>query len=323
MLRLALLLSFCLLAAGCGVPSFLITPVQNTNRLEEHTVMPGKGFSPPKIAIIEVEGMLMNMRMGGLLQPTENTVSRFTQEMERAAADPDVRAVVLRVNSPGGTVTASDIMYQTVTRFKEKTKKPVVASLQDVAASGAYYIACGADRIIAHPTAVVGSIGVVFNTMNFEGTLAKIGAKVEAIKSGPLKDMGSPFRELDAQARAVMQGMVNEYYQRFVGIVSAHRTIKNQDSRAIATDGRVFSGVQAVEMGLADKTGLLEDAIAEAKSLSGAHNAKVVLYKRPFGYSGSIYAQDSTQPPQANVTVLKIPGVNDPLPVGFYYLWVP
>jgi protease-4 len=159
--------------------------------------------------------------------------------------------------------------------------------------------------------------------MNFEGTLAKIGAKVEAIKSGPLKDMGSPFRELDAQARAVMQGMVNEYYQRFVGIVSAHRTIKNQDSRAIATDGRVFSGVQAVEMGLADKTGLLEDAIAEAKSLSGAHNAKVVLYKRPFGYSGSIYAQDSTQPPQANVTVLKIPGVNDPLPVGFYYLWVP
>ena len=129
MLRPALLLSFCcFLSAGCGVPSFLITPVQNTNRLEEHTVMAGKGWSPPKIAIIEVEGMLMNMRTGGLLQPTENTVSRFTQEMERAAADPDVRAVVLRVNSPGGTVTASDIMYQTVTRFREKTKKPVVAS---------------------------------------------------------------------------------------------------------------------------------------------------------------------------------------------------
>ena len=319
------LISFSFLFTGCGVPSFLITPVQNTNRLQEHTVMAGKGWSPPKIAIIEVEGMLMNMKMGGFMQPTENSVSRFAQEMERAAADPDVKAVVLRVNSPGGTVTASDIMYETVKRFKEKTKKPVVASLQDVAASGAYYVACAADRIVAHPTAVVGSIGVIFNTMNFEGTLAKIGAKVEAIKSGPLKDMGSPFRELDPQARAVMQGMVNEYYQRFVGVVSAHRstTMNDKDSRAMATDGRVFSGVKAVEMGLADRTGLLDDAIAEAKSLSGAHNAAVVLYKRPFGYSGSIYAQDATPQPAANVTVLKIPGVTDPLPVGFYYLWVP
>jgi protease-4 len=324
MLRSALLLSFfSLLLAGCGVPSFLITPVQNTNRLEEHTVMEGKGWSPPKIAIIEVEGMLMNMKMGGMLQPTENVVSRFTQEMERAAADPDVKAIVLRVNSPGGTVTASDVMYETVKRFKEKSKKPVVASLQDVAASGAYYIACAADRIVAHPTAVVGSIGVIFNTMNFEGTLAKIGAKVEAIKSGPLKDMGSPFRELDPQARAVMQGMVNEYYQRFVGVVSAHRVMKDQDSRTLATDGRVFSGIKAVEMGLADRTGLLDDAIAEAKSLSGAHNARVILYKRPYGFSGSIYASDATPQPQANVTVLRIPGVADPLPVGFYYLWVP
>jgi protease-4 len=311
---------------GCGVPSFLITPVQNTNRLQEHTVREGSGWSPPKIAIVEVEGMLMNMRMGGFMQPTENTVSRFTQEMERAAADPAVKAVVLRVNSPGGTVTAADIMYETVKRFKQRTKKPVVAALQDVAASGAYYIACGADKIVTHPTAVVGSIGVVFNTMNFEGTLDKIGAKVEAIKSGPLKDMGSPFRELDPQAREVMQGMVNEYYQRFVSIVAAHRTLADEQTHKTVTDGRVFSGVRAVELGLADRTGLLDDAIDEAKKLAGddAKRAKVVIYKRPYGYSGSIYASGSTQePPQANVTHLNIPGISDRLPAGFYYLWVP
>jgi protease-4 len=319
------LASICLsLAGGCGVPSFLITPVQNTNRLEEHVVREGKGWSPPKIAIIEIEGMLMNMKTGGFMQPTENSVSRFTQEMERAGADPEVKAVVLRVNSPGGTVTASDIMYQTVRQFKEKTKKPVVAALQDVAASGAYYVACSADKIVAHPTAVVGSIGVIFNTMNFQGTLDKIGAKVEAIKSGPLKDMGSPFRELDPQSRAVMQGMVDEYYSRFVAVLTENRPIKDDQTRKLTTDGRVFSGVRAVELGLADKTGLLDDAIAEAKALSGAATAKVIIYKRPYGYSGSIYAStDATPKPETNVTLLKIPGVVDPLPMGFYYLWNP
>jgi protease-4 len=312
-----------LLASGCGVPSFLVTPVQNTNALEEHTVSEGKGFGAGKIAIIEVEGMLTNMKSGGLLQPTENHVSRFTQELERAAKDQGVKAVVLRVNSPGGTVTASDIMYEEVLKFKKETKKPVVASLQDVAASGAYYISCSADKIVAHPTSVVGSIGVIFNAFILEGTLAKIGAKAEAIKSGPLKDMGSPFRELDPESRAVMQGMVDEYYKRFVSVVTTNRPVKQDDTLKTLTDGRVFSGARAVELGLADRTGLLTDALDEAKKLANAPNAKVILYRRPYGYSGSIYAQDATPQPQANVMQLSVPGLNDRLPTGFYYLWQP
>lgn len=112
-------LSLLFAAAGCGMPSLLITPVPNTNTLEEQVVGGGQGFGAGKIAIIEVEGMLLNMKAGGILQPTENEVSRFTQEMEKAAKDPAVKAVVLRVNSPGGTVTASDIMYETVRRFRK------------------------------------------------------------------------------------------------------------------------------------------------------------------------------------------------------------
>jgi protease IV len=312
-----------LAVVGCGMPSLLITPVQNTSSLEEQTVREGQGFGAGKIAIIEVEGMLLNMKAGGMLQPTENEVSRFTQEMEKAANDPAVKAVVLRVNSPGGTVTASDIMYETVRRFKEKSKKPVVAALQDVAASGAYYVACAADTIVAHPTSVVGSIGVVFNTFNVAGTMEKIGAKSEAIKSGPLKDMGSPFKELDPQARAVMQGMVDEYYQRFVSVVTSNRPARDSETVKLTTDGRVFSGVRAVELGLADRTGLLDDAIDEAKKLGNAPNARVVIYRRPFGYSGSIYAQSPTPQPQANVLELKVPGLSDRLPSGFYYLWHP
>jgi len=311
-----------MVVSGCGIPSFLVTPVQNSNKIEEETVSEGKGFAPPKIAIIEVEGMISNAKSGGLLQATENSLSLFTQEMDKAAKDPAVKAVVLRVNSPGGTVTASDIMYETVMRFKQETHKPVVASMQDVAASGAYYVSCAADKIVAHPTSIVGSIGVIFQTFSIEGTLNKIGATTDAVKSGPMKDMGSPFKPLDPDARLIMQGMVNEYYKRFVGVVTSHRTIK-EDMLKTATDGRVFSGTRAAEIGLVDRTGLLNDAIDEAKKLAGANDAKAIIYHRPYGYGGSIYAQGAIQPPTASVMELKLPGVGNPIPAGFYYLWMP
>ena len=315
-----LIISAC--AAGCGAPSFLITPVQNTNQLEEFQAQPGHGFKG-KIALIEVEGMLMNARSGGFLQPTENPLSLFTQQLEQAARDDSVKAVVLRVNSPGGTVTSTDAMYQQVMRFKEKTHKPVVASMQEVAASGGYYVSLASDRIIAQPTTVVGSIGVIFNTFNFGGTLNKIGASTEAIKSGPLKDMGSPFKEMSSEERAVMQAMVDEYYALFVNVLTTHRKLVGEGTQKIATDGRVFSGTRAKELGLIDDVGLLEDAIDVARDLAHAPGAKVIMYKRPFGYRGSIYADTSVPVPQAgNVTKLELPG-GPWLPSGFYYLWNP
>src|SRR5207302_1142086 len=140
---------------GCGAPSFLITPIAHTNRLDEEEVKAGSGWSPAKVAIVEVEGMLVNARSGGFLQPTENSVSLFQQQMDRAAENESVKAVVLRVNSPGGTVTASDTMYQVLQRFKQKTHKPVVASTQEVAASGAYYVSCAADKIVVQPTSLI------------------------------------------------------------------------------------------------------------------------------------------------------------------------
>ena len=307
------------LATGCGVPSFLITPVQNANTFEEFQVEKGRGG---KIAMIEVEGMLANARVGGFLQPTENPLSNFAQQLERAEQDKDVKAVVLRVNSPGGTVTTSDAMYELVSRFRARTHKPVVASLQEVAASGAYYVSLASDRIVAQPTSVVGSIGVIFNTFNFEGTMNKIGARSEAIKSGPLKDMGSPFKPLTTEERQVMQGMVDEYYARFVTLVTEHRAIQDKETLRIVTDGRVFSGARAKELGMIDDLGLLEDAIETARKLARAPDAKVIQYKRPYGYRGSIYAQNQTPNPQANVTRLELPG-GPMLPSGFYYLWNP
>jgi protease-4 len=224
-----------LLTAGCGTPSFLVTPVSSSTKLLEEEVQPGKGGG--KIAIVQVEGMLMNARTGGFLQPGENAVSIFAQQMDKAAKDKNVKAVVLRVNSPGGTVTASDLMYDIVNDFRAESGKPVVAAPQEVAASGGYYVACAADQIVAHPTSVVGSIGVIFSTFEFAELMAKAGVRNQAIKSGPLKDMGSPFKALSDQEREVMQGMVDDYYGRFVEVVRTRRSVTSPDTLKLVTDG--------------------------------------------------------------------------------------
>jgi protease-4 len=201
-----LLCLVCLLA-GCGTPSFLITPVAGSSDLDETVVQKGTGFLPPKIALIELDGMLANARDGGLLQAQENKLSLFTQQLQEAEDDSSVKAVVLRINSPGGTVTCSDTMYEMIKKFRETTKKPVIADTQEVTASGAFYVACGCDRIVAHPTSVVGSIGVIFQTFEFTGTMAKLGVTSNAIASGPYKEMGSPFKRLEPQERELMQQM--------------------------------------------------------------------------------------------------------------------
>ena len=318
---------------GCGSPSFLVTPVANSSALEEETVVAGRGWFASKVAIIEVEGMLANTKSGGFLQATENPLSLFTQQLERAQGDPSVKAIVLRVNSPGGTVSSSDAMYAMLKDFRKKTGKPVVASIQEVGASGAYYVSCASDKIVAQPTSVVGSIGVIFESMEFSGTLDKIGARAWAITSGPLKDMGSPFKPLAQPEREVMQQMVDEYFKRFVGIVRQNRAVteapaddltyyKKHEYAGIFS-GRVFSGEEAKKLGLVDQTGLLNDAIKLAQDLAKSPDSAVILYKRPYGYSGSIYASTTTPPPKAEVTNINLPGASGLLPSGFYYLWRP
>lgn len=309
-----------LLLAGCGAGSFLITPVSDTSELKQVTVE--NGNRADKIAIIPVEGMLMDEKSGGLLQSSENPLSLFIQQLNAAADDASVKAVVLRVNSPGGSVTASDTMYAAVRNFRDKTHKPVIASAQELDASGAYYVSCSADKIIASPTSIVGSIGVIFEAIDLEDTLLKLGVRVDSIKSAPLKDMASPYHHLTPEARDVMQGMVDEYFARFKNIVIASRGIKDENTLQLVTDGRVFSGTRAVELGLVDQTGRLDDAIELARSMANAQGGAVVMFNRPYGYSGSIYAETDLPQPKSNEMTLKLP-MSNWLPNGFYYLWQP
>ena len=315
-------LSAAIFLGGCG-SSFVITPVETSNKLDETTVMDGKGLFPDKIAIIEVEGVINDGKSNNLLGSSENPVNLFTQELKAAADDSSVKAVVLRVNSPGGTVSASDLMYQMVKRFKDKTHKPVVASILDVGASGAYYVSCAADKIVAQPTSLVGSIGVIFETFNLEGTMQKLGVKPENYKSAAHKDIGSWFREPTDDEKQIMQSLVDEYYARFKSIVTSGRPTLDTSKLTMITDGRVFSGEVGKQLGLVDQVGLLEDAIETAKEISKTPDASVVEFKRPYSYGGSIYALNSAPTPKSHVLQLQLPDAAAVLPTGFYYIWKP
>jgi protease-4 len=295
---------------GCGAPSLLITPVTRRDGVEEIQVQRG---GPGKIAIIPIDGMILNAKTPGLIQESDNKLSIITQQLERAERDGQVKAVVLRINSPGGTVTGSDNLYELIKRFRERSGKPVVASIQEVGASGGYYTALAADQIVACPTSVVGSIGVIFNTMNFEGTLSKLGVKTDAIKSAKNKDIGSPLRAMTGEERALLQETVDEYFARFKTLAVSKRKLTDEKTIGIATDGRVFSGDKAREIGLIDRVGILEDAIDVARELGNAKKAKAVMYRKPFGPGGSVYAETSAPLPQSELN----------LPGGFYYLWMP
>ncbi|MEK6649504.1 MAG: signal peptide peptidase SppA, partial [Bacteroidota bacterium] len=180
---------------------------------------------------------------------------------------PGVKAIVLRVDSPGGGVSASQEIYEEVKKTRDGGK-PVVVSMGSVAASGGYYVACGADRIMANPGTLTGSIGVIFQFLQFEELMKRVGVEASTFKSGELKDIGSPFRKTTPREREYFAGLVNDVYDQFVNVVSRERNLSLAYVKKYA-DGRVFTGRQALAWGFVDTLGTYEDAIALAGSLGG------------------------------------------------------
>jgi protease-4 len=311
-----------LLLAGC-FNGILLKPTHVGGPLEETVVADADHLlCRDKIAIIEVDGMLMNVRSSGLFGDGENPVSAFREKLDEARYDKHVKAVVLRINSPGGAVTASDIMYQDLLHFRRDTHKPVVACMMDVAASGAYYLAMGCDKVYAHPTTVTGSIGVIMSLYNASGLFEKIGVCSNPIKSGPNKDLGNPARPMTEEERAILQGMVDSFYAQFVNVVVKGRNLPEERVRALA-DGRVYTGIDAKQLGLVDEVGYLEDAIGAAKDMACVKDAAIVAYDRCEGFRGSIYTAAPRIPSQVRVK-LDVPGLTAPTAgAAFMYLWEP
>ena len=313
--------------AGCSNMRFVIDAVPAEDDLTETVLWADPGASSGnKIAQIDVSGLIVDAEAPGLLVPGENPVARFVESLQLAANDAAVKAVIIRINSPGGTVTASDVMHREVQRFKQQTGKPVVIAMADVAASGGYYLACAGDEIIAMPTTVTGSIGVIMQTFNFSDGMKKIGVRADAITSGPNKAVGSPFEPMPAEHRELLQSLVSEFYAKFRTVVTASRSTLSPGDLDWVTDGRVVSGARAAEVGLVDRVGDLHDAFASARKRAGLTAARLVKYHRPLEHVGSAYASSNVPTAagmQVNLLQLNLSAGAAATPTNFYYLWDP
>ena len=217
--------------------------------LEEHQV---SGSGNDKILLVDVSGMISSEDKESFYT-YPSMIATIKEELTRASRDESVKALVLRINTPGGTVTASDIIHHELKLFKASRKIPVIASIMDVGASGGYYIASAADRILAHPSTVTGSIGVIMLTVNAHGLLEKVGVEATAITSGPRKDMGSPFRVMTPEERGIFQALIDSFYQRFLSVVQDGRPNLQMEQIKKLADGRIYTGDQAKAAGLVDE----------------------------------------------------------------------
>jgi protease-4 len=313
--------------AGCTRMRFVVDAVPPEETLQETVVMtdatPGPFGRPSKVAMVDVKGLLADARRNQFISDGQNPVDRFAEALQRAEADAGVKAVIVRINSPGGTVTASDIMYRELMRFKERSGKPVVVLMSSVAASGGYYLACGGDELIAHPTTITGSVGVIMQLMNFSEGMHRIGIRADAITSGQNKAMGSPFEPMPAEQRELFQTMVDEFYGNFAVVVEEARPDMPEYAMAKVRDGRVVTGRQALELGLIDRLGDVHDAFEAAKTRAGLERAELVKYHHPLVHVASPYASTPVAGTEVNLVQLNLAGALSSSPAEFLYLWDP
>lgn len=330
LLKTALLLATLCLTTGCLPNRVAIDLDPGDGRIESTQVFADRESSwfgaLPKVALIDVDGVLSHIPQPGLITPASNPVDRVVARLREAERDESVRAVVLRVNSPGGTVGASETIYEEIRRFRERSGKPVVVSMSELAASGGYYISLASDRIVAQPSTITGSVGVIFQTFNVSEGLSMIGIEGRAVTSGPNKAIASPFEPSDPEHYEILQGIVDGFYADFHERVVEHRPGIPTDELAIATDGRIFTGAQALEIGLVDELGSVYDAFEAAKSLAGLTEAQLVKYHAEGARVNSPYAaapdtRPNTMDRSVDVTLFEIE--NARFTTGFYYLWRP
>ena len=246
-----------------------------------------------RIALIRVEGVILD---------SQTTIG----ELKRFSENPSVKAIVIRIDSPGGGVVPSQEIYNAVKRVRSKHNKAVIASMGSVAASGGYYIAAATDRIVANPGTLTGSIGVIMETANVEGLLQKIGVEGVVIKSGKYKDVGSPLRKMSADERGLLQGVMDDVHKQFIEAVSEGRSLELRAAQSLA-DGRIFTGRQAKEAKLVDELGDLEDAIQLAAEVVGIEGEpKVIEPRRRFSLREVLDSKLSMLFPKLDVQ----PGVN-------------
>jgi protease-4 len=312
---LAILCLWLLCLSGCAFVS--IPLMRETEPFEEKTLT---GSGRDKILLVDLSGVITDVDKRSFLGfgKEVSDVARIKEELEKAARDKRVKAIILRIDSPGGTVTACDIIHQEMLRYKKKQNIYVSACFMNVAASGGYYIATAADRVVAHPTTITGSIGVIVTKFNVKGLMDKLGVQEESIKSGDKKDILSPFRGATPEEKKIVQDIIDSLYQRFLAVIEQGRPGISRTELKTLADGRVFTAQQALQAKLIDDIGYLDDTVEMVKKQLGLEEARLVTYHRPSTYKNNIYSQ-------ANIQLFNIggSGFTEYFPMSFMYLWNP
>ena len=281
-----------------------------------------EGSAVEKILLIDIDGPISNRPKKTLVGFRSDTgmVDRIREILKKAEKDKNIKGILLRVNSPGGTVTSSDIIYHEIKSFKERFKVKVYVSVIDVAASGGYYVALAGDRIMVHPTSLVGSIGVLALKLNLESLMDKVGVEWEVVKSSKKKDFMSPFRPLTKEERVLFQETIDRYYDRFVDLVVLNRDgLDVKEVRALA-DGRVYNARQALNNHLVDSIGYLKDLVELAKKELDQPDLKVVTYSRPREYKSNYYSSMGSTP-KINLINLDLGFDWNQISPQFLFLW--
>ena len=289
--------------------------------LEEVTI---EGSGPGKILLIDFAGIINNQKNRDITGNTINLgmVENIRSILKKAEKDKEIQALLIKMNSPGGTVTASDIIFHLLKDFKDSNKVKIYVQVMDLAASGGYYVALAGDEIIAHPTSLVGSIGVIALKVNLKELMTKIGVDWEIVKSGDKKDFMSPFRSFTREERDLFQNTIDIFHQRFISTITNNRHDLDLAQVQLLADGRIFDAEQAKKLKLIDDIGYVTDTIERIKLDLNNLNLKLVTYHRSNKYQGNIYSQFK-KPTSFNMINVDL-GLNpNSLSPYFLYIWSP
>ena len=306
---------------GCQSPKIRLFP-SAADPLEEYTLA---GKEKGKVLVISIRGTISDAPKRRIFSTRPSMVQEVVSQLRKAEADSEVKAVLLKVNSPGGSVTASDILYNEIVSFKQKTKVKVVVAMMSVAASGGYYISLPADYILAHPTSVTGSVGVLFLRPDVVGLMDKIGVGVDVSKTGQNKDMGSPFRKATAEEKQIIKDLIDQLGERFLDRIAEHRQVDADNLKTIST-ARIFLADDALKLGMVDGIGYLAEAVNQAKKLADLpQDAKIVVYRRTEYPDDNLYNPTTSHYEGQGLSIVSVdlPSSLSSLQTGFYYLWQP
>jgi protease-4 len=296
-------------------------PTIDSGVLVEMQVARGETNEERKIALIDVDGLLVNKDLTGFFSVGENPVSVFREKLDHISADKRYCALVIRINSPGGGVTATDVMWRDLKEFQHRTNIPVVACLMDVSTGGAYYLATAADRIVAHPTTLTGGIGCILNLYYLEDLMGQLNISSVPIKAGENIDLGSPVKTVPVEGRALLESIAAQFHDRFKQVVRQSRPQFIESDEIF--DGRVLTAQQALDAHLVDSLGYLDDTIEVARGLCDCPTASVMMLHRPRDPARSPYAITPNMPLNSTFVPFSVPGLDRSKLPTFMYLWQP